>query len=187
MNKILSFLILATTIQYGCTQGNSVHRQIIVSDKVPETLAFYSHAVQVDNVLYISGNLGMTIDGYLVDGVTNQTKLALENIGHILEAAGVSFDHGTNKKNLISKEFLLKICMNILVVKVTVILSDMEDYGAMNDVYKLCNAKNYNLLMQLVHKLFFYSKTLPKRHRPDQHLWPHFHEMQKLKLRLWRL
>lgn len=96
MFVILGILIIASKIQHGCTQGVSVQRKIIVSDKVPEPLAFYSQAVQVDNVLYISGNLGMTNDGYLVDGVTNQTKLALDNIGYILEAAGVSFDHGMN-------------------------------------------------------------------------------------------
>lgn len=44
--------------------------------------------------------------------------------------------------------------MNILVVKVTVILSDMQDYGAMNDVYKLCNAQLF-ISNALVHKLFF--------------------------------
>jgi enamine deaminase RidA (YjgF/YER057c/UK114 family) len=37
----------------------------------------------------------MTPEGILVDGLAEQTKLALDNIGHILEAAGVTFHHGT--------------------------------------------------------------------------------------------
>lgn len=96
MNIVWGMLIFATTIPFGGSQGVSVERKIIVSDKVPAPLAFYSQAVQVGNVLYISGNLGMTRDGDLVEGVTNQTMLALDNIGHILDAAGVSFDHGMN-------------------------------------------------------------------------------------------
>lgn len=94
MNVIWGMLIFATTIQPGRAQGDSVERKVIVSDQAPAPLAFYSHAVQVDNILYVSGNLGMTKDGDLVEGITNQTKLALDNIGHILGAAGVSFDHG---------------------------------------------------------------------------------------------
>jgi len=85
---------LSTLIPFGRAQD--VERKIIVSEKVPAPLSFYSQAVQVSNTLYISGNLGMTTDGNLVDGFYNQTKLAIENIGHILEAAGVSFSHGIN-------------------------------------------------------------------------------------------
>ncbi|XP_037032264.1 2-iminobutanoate/2-iminopropanoate deaminase-like [Bradysia coprophila] len=114
MNHIRAVFCVASIIQL--VQGTTVERKIIVSDKVPAPLAFYSQAVQVNNVLYISGNLGMTVDGDLVEGVTNQTKLALDNIGHVLEAAGITFDN---------------------VVKVTVMLSDIQDYGAMNDVYGL--------------------------------------------------
>ncbi len=87
-------LFVLATIQANRSESNSVERTIIFSDKVPAPLASYSQAVQVDNVLYISGNLGMTKDGNLVEGVTNQTKLALDNIGHILEAAGITFDNG---------------------------------------------------------------------------------------------
>lgn len=106
-----STLILAIILQVSKSQGDSVERRIIVSDKVPAPLAYYSQAVQVNNVLYISGNLGMTTNGDLVDGVTNQTKLALDNIGHILEAAGTTFDHGMIKEFLKRfKHFIQIIC-----------------------------------------------------------------------------
>ncbi|XP_037027473.1 2-iminobutanoate/2-iminopropanoate deaminase-like [Bradysia coprophila] len=116
MNFIRGVLIVASTIQFVRAQGSMVERKIIVSDKLPAPMPFFSQAVQVNNVLYISGTLGVTINGELVEGVTNQTKLALDNIGHVLEAAGITFDN---------------------VVKVTVLLSDIQDYGAMNDVYVL--------------------------------------------------
>lgn len=88
-------LLFTSTISSAISQ--EVERKIIVSDKVPVPLAFYSQAVQVSNTLYISGSLGMTKDGDLVEGVSNQTKLALDNIGYILEAAGVTFGHGMDK------------------------------------------------------------------------------------------
>lgn len=48
----------------------------------------------MDNVLYISGQLGMKPSGDLVEGFEAQTRLALDNIGHILKAAGATFKNG---------------------------------------------------------------------------------------------
>ncbi|XP_043215377.1 2-iminobutanoate/2-iminopropanoate deaminase-like [Amphibalanus amphitrite] len=76
----------------------------------------YSQAVLADNTLYISGQIGLdaaTIQ--LRDGVEAQTRQAMENVGHILEAAGMAFTD---------------------VVKLTVLLADMNDFAKVNDVYK---------------------------------------------------
>jgi len=53
-----------------------------------------SQAVQVDKTLYISGQLGLNKDGVLANGIKAQTRQTLDNIGHILEAAGASFKNG---------------------------------------------------------------------------------------------
>lgn len=55
-----------------------------------------SQAVQVDKTLYISGQLGMDAQtGSLVPGgVEAECKKALDNMGHILEAAGSSYKNG---------------------------------------------------------------------------------------------
>ena len=46
-------------------------------------------AVQVDRTLYISGQLGLSLNGCLVDGgVVAEAEKAMENMGHILSAAG---------------------------------------------------------------------------------------------------
>lgn len=50
----------------------------------------------MDNVLYISGQLGMKTNGDLVEGFEAQTRLALDNIGHVLKAAGATFKNGKN-------------------------------------------------------------------------------------------
>ena len=56
----------------------------------------FSQAVLVDKTLYISGQLGLDYQtGSLVPGgVEAEAKKALDNMGHILEAAGISYKNG---------------------------------------------------------------------------------------------
>jgi enamine deaminase RidA (YjgF/YER057c/UK114 family) len=58
--------------------------------------SFTSQAVLVDKTLYISGQLGLDAQtGSLVPGgVVPEAKKALDNMGFILEAAGISFKNG---------------------------------------------------------------------------------------------
>ncbi|XP_068839516.1 2-iminobutanoate/2-iminopropanoate deaminase-like [Capricornis sumatraensis] len=95
----------------------SLVRRIISTAKAPAAIGPYSQAVLVDRTIYISGQLGMDpASGQLVPGgVTEKAKQALTNIGEILKAAGCDF---TN------------------VVKTTVLLADINDFSAVNDVYK---------------------------------------------------
>ena len=77
----------------------------------------FSSAVRVDNTLYLSGNLG-NIPGSLElaeGGIQGETRQTLENIKRVLEQFGSSLDQ---------------------VVKCTVFLTDMSEWGAMNEVYK---------------------------------------------------
>lgn len=77
----------------------------------------FSSAVQVGNTLYLSGNLG-NIPGTLdlaEGGIQGETRQTLENITAVLEQFGSSMDN---------------------VVKCTVFLADMAEWGAMNEVYK---------------------------------------------------
>ncbi|KAJ8924545.1 hypothetical protein NQ315_000693 [Exocentrus adspersus] len=75
-----------------------------------------SQAVVVDNLVFLSGVLGMDTNMKLVEGGTAaEARQALKNIGHILEAAGSSY------KN---------------VIKNTVMLNDIKDFAAVNEVYK---------------------------------------------------
>lgn len=77
----------------------------------------FSSAVQVGNVLYLSGQIGV-LPGtrQLVDtGVAKQTQQTLDNIKAVLTHAGSSMDR---------------------VFKCTVFLANMADYDAMNSVYR---------------------------------------------------
>ena len=77
----------------------------------------FSSAVQVDNTIYLSGNLG-NIPGTLdlaEGGIQGETRQTLENIAAVLEQFNSSMDK---------------------VVKCTVFLADIAEWGAMNEVYK---------------------------------------------------
>ncbi|XP_061425583.1 2-iminobutanoate/2-iminopropanoate deaminase-like [Lethenteron reissneri] len=76
----------------------------------------YSQAVQAGRTLYVSGQVGLEPgSGLLVQGGTGaQTRQALKNIGMILKGANCDY------KN---------------VVKTTVLLADMKDFSAVNEVY----------------------------------------------------
>ena len=77
----------------------------------------FSSAVKVDNTLYLSGNLG-NIPGTLdlaEGGIQGETRQTMENISAVLNQFGSSMDK---------------------VVKCTVFLADMAEWGAMNEVYK---------------------------------------------------
>ncbi|OXA51397.1 rutC family protein C23G10.2 [Folsomia candida] len=89
-------------------------RKIINSPEAPQNPLPLSQAVQVDKTLYVSGQLGFTKNGELVEGLEAQTRQTLDNIGHILKAAGTDF---------------------LNVVKVTVLLQDISDFSEMNKIY----------------------------------------------------
>jgi len=77
----------------------------------------FSAAVRVDNLLFLSGNIG-NIPGSMTladGGIQGETRQTLENIKNVLETFGSSMDK---------------------VVKCTVFLADISEWGAMNEVYK---------------------------------------------------
>lgn len=91
-------------------------KEIVKSDEAPAALGPYSVAVKAGHFVYTAGQLGLdpTSGKFVEGGIEDQTRQALENLKAILEAAG----------SKLSK-----------VVKTTVFLLDMNDFGAMNGVY----------------------------------------------------
>ena len=91
-------------------------KKIISTSSAPGAVGPYSQAVEVNGILYISGQIPINPDsGKIVDGgVVEQTRQVMENIGQILSAAGYTFGD---------------------VVKSTCLLSDMGHFREMNDVY----------------------------------------------------
>jgi len=91
-------------------------KKIIHTEQAPKALGPYSQGVEINGMLFVSGQVGINPEtGKLVEGgVQEQTKQVLKNIGAILEAAGYQFTD---------------------VVKSTVLLNDMSDFAAMNEIY----------------------------------------------------
>ena len=88
---------------------------IVNTDKAPKAIGPYSQAVRVGNLVFISGQLGLRPDtGELPASVGEQTEQSLDNIGAILASLGLKFEH---------------------VVKTTIFIRDMDDFGTVNSIY----------------------------------------------------
>lgn len=91
-------------------------KKVIFTPKAPQAIGPYSQAVEVNGMLYISGQVPLDPETMKVieGGIKEQTRQVIKNIGAILEVAGYSFSD---------------------VVKSTCLLSDMANFKAMNEVY----------------------------------------------------
>lgn len=78
-------------------------------------LAPYTPAIQAGPTLYLSGQIALDAEGNLHTGdIATETRKVMENVGNLLRAAGMDYAD---------------------LVKVTIFLSDMAHYGAVNEVY----------------------------------------------------
>ena len=109
MRHLLILLLLT-----GC--ATAPQRRIISTENAPKALAVYSQGVEVGNTLYLAGQIGLDpATRKLVEGgVQAETRRAIENCRAVLEAAGYSLKD---------------------VVQVQVLLANIDDYQAMNEVY----------------------------------------------------
>ena len=88
---------------------------IINTTNAPAAIGPYSQAISIGNMLYTSGQLGIDpATGALAGDVQEQTRQSLDNIAAILKEAGFGKTD---------------------VVKTTVFIKDMNDFGAVNQVY----------------------------------------------------
>lgn len=93
-------------------------KEVVRTDKAPGPFqgAPYNQAIRVGDLVFVAGQLGISLEtGKLAGtGVADQTEQIMQNMGAILEAAGSRLDK---------------------IVKTTVFLMDLADFGAMNEVY----------------------------------------------------
>ena len=88
----------------------------IHTDKAPAAIGPYSQAIEVNGFVFASGQIpidpatGVFVEG----GIQEQTRQALTNAQRILQTAGTDLNH---------------------VIKTTVFLSDIANFGPMNEVY----------------------------------------------------
>lgn len=88
--------------------------KIVSTNQAPQAIGPYSQAIFVNGMVYTSGQIGLTPSGEMVQGIEAQTRQVLENLKAILKNAGSGFDK---------------------VVKTTIFLSDMDNFGIVNGIY----------------------------------------------------
>ena len=91
-------------------------KKVISTSNAPAAIGPYSQAIQVGNMLFMSGQLGIdpSTGAFAEGGVTEQTIQSFKNMNAILTEAGYTMND---------------------VVKTTVFLADMNDFASMNTVY----------------------------------------------------
>ena len=90
-------------------------KQIITSTRGAAPIGPYSRAVKAGDTIYFSGTIALDDDGRLVqDSLEAETVQVMENIGRLLEDAGIGFSH---------------------VVKSSIFLDDMGHFSTVNEIY----------------------------------------------------
>lgn len=89
--------------------------KFISTDEAPQAIGPYSQAVEVNGMIYTSGQIGLTTEMlFATDDVAGQTHQVMKNLTAVLNAAGVSLNE---------------------VVKTTIFLADMDDFATVNEIY----------------------------------------------------
>ena len=88
----------------------------IQSKEAPEAIGPYSHGIVMENILYLSGQIGINPKAArLVEGgLIEEVKQVFANISSILQEAGTGFEN---------------------VVKTTVFLTDIKNFNIVNEIY----------------------------------------------------
>lgn len=90
-------------------------KKVISTDKAPAAIGPYSQAIEVNGMVYTSGVIPVVPEtGEIPEGSKEQAKQALTNLSNLLQAAGTSMNN---------------------VVKTTVFIKEMDDFGTINEVY----------------------------------------------------
>ena len=90
-------------------------KKVIATDKAPAAIGPYSQAIKVNGMVYTSGIIPVDpATGNIPEGSVAQAEQAFLNMKNLLEAAGTDISQ---------------------VVKTTVFIKEMNDFGAINEVY----------------------------------------------------
>ncbi|OMO80633.1 Zinc finger, RING-type [Corchorus capsularis] len=91
-------------------------KEAVATDKAPAALGPYSQAIKANNLLFVSGVLGLIPETgkFVSDSVEDQTEQVLKNMGEILKASGADYSS---------------------VVKTTIMLADLKDFKKVNEIY----------------------------------------------------
>lgn len=91
-------------------------KKVLATTKAPAAIGPYSQAIRADKFVFVSGQLPIdpATGEFAGDDIAAQTRQSLTNIQNILASEGLTMEN---------------------VVKTTVLLKNISDFGAMNEVY----------------------------------------------------
>ena len=91
-------------------------KTIISTPNAPAPIGPYSQAVLQGNMLFTSGQIALDpkTGKLILDDISRETKMVMENMKAVLEAAGMTFEH---------------------VIKTSNFISDMNNFSEINEVY----------------------------------------------------
>uniref|UniRef100_J3MLB7 Uncharacterized protein n=1 Tax=Oryza brachyantha TaxID=4533 RepID=J3MLB7_ORYBR len=91
-------------------------KEAVQTEKAPAALGPYSQAIKANNMVFVSGVLGLNPETgkFVSESVEEQTEQVMKNMGEILKASGASYSS---------------------VVKTTIMLADLQDFKKVNEIY----------------------------------------------------
>ena len=91
-------------------------QKVISTKRAPGAIGPYSQAIEINNMVFTSGVIPVNpATGEIAEGVEAQAEQAFENLCHLVE------DSGSKVENI---------------VKTTVFIKEMNDFGKINEIYK---------------------------------------------------
>ena len=100
-----------------------IMKKELISEKAPKAIGPYSQAIETDNLIFLSGQIGFNEKGELAEGGTvKEFEQIMKNIGCVLEEVGLDFSD---------------------IVKTTIFLKNMGDFQQVNSAYEKYFSKPY--------------------------------------------
>lgn len=91
-------------------------QKVISTEKAPSAIGPYSQAIEINGMVYTSGVIPVDpATGVIAEGVEAQANQAFKNLSNLVEASGSSVEN---------------------IVKTTVFIKEMNDFGKINEIYK---------------------------------------------------
>ncbi len=113
---VLIVLVVVVTAALVVNGGEVTQKEVISSPNAPKAIGPYSQAIRYSNLVFLSGQIPIDpkTNQLSTGSIEEQTKLVLENLKAVLEAAGLTFSN---------------------VLATTCFLKNMDDFPKFNTVY----------------------------------------------------
>ncbi|KAL2322653.1 hypothetical protein Fmac_027032 [Flemingia macrophylla] len=131
------------SLPFACSSLSTDTRikEAVQTEKAPAALGPYSQAIKANNLLFVSGVLGLVPETgkFISENVEDQTEQLLKNMGEILKSGGASYSS---------------------VVKTTILLADLKDFKKVNEIYAKCSSRLFSSWLAL---RFYFPSPAPAR------------------------